>query len=258
MAHVLMLNPRNKQGQFVKGGYARNAKPKKPTKRKAKAARRGHVVRGPAGAIGKAVVINLGKREGLRTAPKGTYTVNPKKSKSKKYHAKKKSSGKRPSYRRNPMGGMVPFMMDSFTPAIAFPAAALANDVLYGLIPLPAMFRAGMWRPVGKLGLAAVLGIAASFVLPRRMAVLAAGGMIGGVLYETGKGWLQTTFPTLPLAGIEQYPLMEYENMAGDQPDFLGADTPDFLGEDIGPLTTGAYVENSMGAYTQNAGNGNE
>lgn len=287
MPHVLMLNPAAK-------------KPRRKTRK---------VVRGPRGTQGKKIVIDNGGHAGLKTAPKGVYTVNkiPRRNargqfvkncahratksshrtyrhRSTESHAARVAAARkgwrtrRGSYRCNPesrtersraakkgwrgrrnpigRGGVMELLRESLMPAMAFPASALVNDLVYGFIPMPAMLKAGLWKPVGQIGVAGVLGILASFALPARVAPLVMGGMLGGVLLDTGREYLKNTFPTLALSGVDAYPAMSYEG-GNYSPGYLGAadPAPQYLGQSpsSAPDYLGAYVENSMGAYVGNS-----
>lgn len=270
MAPVFMVNPkpkRNKAGQFVKKAAA-TRKPKAHTKRK------------PRAAASKSIVVIH-----TSSAKKGVHAVNPKRNKSGRFvkssktktkrrspahaakhrtnpkratahSAKHRTVAKRRHHRRNPKGQMLSVLKGALLPAMIFPTAAIAGDVLYGVLPLPASMRTGMMKPVGKLGVAALLGAAAAFMLPQRIATLVAGGLIGGVVYDMGKSYLQTSFPSLPLAGVYDYPGLEYENagrMGGASPSFLGGEAPSFLGGNsasFGPIN--AYVESeNVSAYVE-------
>jgi len=146
----------------------------------------------------------------------------------------------------------------AMTPALVMPAAAITNDLVYNLLPLPAMMKSGLWAPAGKVGVAAVLGALGAFFLPPRIAMLAAGGMIGGVIYDTGKQYLSSTFPTLPLHGMAEYPPITYENTGGSAGGMSGAPYVDSSSNDM----LGVYVDNSptgmdgqvhgMGVYLSN------
>ncbi len=283
MPHVLMLNPTTKK----------NAR---------------KVTRGPRGTAGKKIVIDLGGAAGLKTAPKGSYTVNKlprkrnargefvknatrvRKNPSRSYshrntesHAKRAAAARkgwrarRRDYRgdesrtersraaklgwrgrRNPIGrgSVMGLLRESLMPAMVFPGAALVNELVYGYIPMPAMLKAGLWKPVGQIGVAGVLGILASFMLPKKLAPLVMGGLLGGVLLDSGKEYLKSTFPTLPLSGVDAYPSVGYEGVGEYAPGYLGAaDTaPQYLGQspNSAPDYLGSYVEDSMGAYVGN------
>lgn len=243
MPAVFMVNPkRKKNGQFVKG--SRRAKP---------ASKARHVTKkraAPRAAAAKKttrrVVIDMGGRTGLVKAKKGVYTVNPK----RKHVAKRRKSTaarsakhtttkRRRHHLRNPKSPLMAVLKGAMLPAMIFPSAAIAGDVLYSVLPLPASMRTGMMKPVGQLGVAALLGALGSFVLPARYATLVAGGLIGGVMYDMGKGFLQTQFPALPLSGgAYDYPGLEYEGVGAAAPGFLGNNAPGFLGDgSIGEYT---------------------
>jgi len=156
---------------------------------------------------------------------------------------------------------MVRTLKGALTPALVFPTAAIANDLVYNMLPLPAMLQSGLWKPAGKIGVAAVLGALSSFVLSPRLAQLVAGGMIGGVLLETGKDYLANTFPTLQLHGLADFPPMTYES--GGTPYLEGADMIDARSHADG-VSLGAYIDNSptgvpsmsgMGAFVMGPSN---
>lgn len=166
-------------------------------------------------------------------------------------NTKHTTTTKRRHYRRNPKGQLMTVLKGAMLPAMIFPTAAIVGDVLYGVLPLPASMRLGMIKPVGKLGIAAILGAAASFMLPARIATLVAGGLIGGVVYDMGKGYLQTAFPALPLSGgAYDYPGLSYEGING-VPSFLGDGTPEFLGSgEMGPaISEYTRQQDSVSAY---------
>ena len=266
MPAVFMVNPkRNKAGQFVKG--SRRAKPaakarhvtKKRAKPRAAAAKKRAAPRAAAAKkTTRHIVIDMGGRKGLVKAKKGVYTVNPK----RKHVTKKRKSAaagrstrrvtttKRKHHRRNPKGQLMSVLKGAMLPAMIFPTAAIAGDVLYGVLPLPASMRTGMMKPVGQLGIAALLGALGSFVLPARYATLVAGGLIGGVMYDMGKGFLQTQFPALPLSGgAYDYPGLEYEGV-GAAPSFLGNTAPSFLGDgSMGPVGEYTRQSDNVSAY---------
>lgn len=132
--------------------------------------------------------------------------------------------------RRNPDGKIMRAFKGALTPILVFPTAALAADLVYGFIPKPASMQTGMMVPVGKLGVASILGAVAAMMLPAKTAQYAVAGMVGGVLYDATKGYLQTAMPTLPLHGLSG-PSLTYEH--ADNGSMLQAPVAsnDFLGQ---------------------------
>lgn len=258
-----MVNPkqRNAKGQFVrstkKAAAKKAAKPAHSAKKKHTAKKK------PVAKKAAHIVIDMGGRQGLVKAKKGVYNVNPKRNAKGKFVKKtstrkadaKHVSTRKKHHRRNPKGQFMLAMKGAILPAAIFPASALAGDLIYGVMPLPASMRTGFMKPVGKLGVAAILGSAAAFFLPARYASLIAGGLVGGVVYDLGKQYLQTTFPTLPLAGAYDYPEVEYEQMHGlnEAPAFLGNAAPNFLGDaQFGPGMGEFTRRDSVSAYVDN------
>ncbi|MHB1430286.1 MAG: hypothetical protein ACYCVW_16505 [Rhodocyclaceae bacterium] len=152
--------------------------------------------------------------------------------------------------RRNPIGRRMSgggFWSDVLTGTIAFPVAALATDVVYGYMPIPTSMQTGIMRPIGKLAIAALLGLGAKFALPRRMAVMAAAGAMGGVIYDSAKSYLTTNFPTLPLSGMGAMSFAEVPY----QPALPASAEPSYLGNASEPDYLGAYLEGT-GSYLTN------
>jgi len=255
MPHVIMINPAPRRRRKRTQGKRTRAKTMANPKRKTPARGRGG---------------RFTKSRRKSTAKRRTYRRNPESRVTRSRAAKKGWRGRRGhsrrrtarTYRRNPSGSaVVRTLKDAMTPALVFPAAAITNDLVYNLIPLPAMLKAGLWQPVGRIGIAAALGLLSSFFLPRKIATFAIGGMVGGVLYESGKAYLASTFPAIPLHGMDgmaAYPSMTYETHGGGSP--LGADMSEINGGgsmlgayvDEGPLGTGSSPVHGMGVYLSN------
>lgn len=154
-------------------------------------------------------------------------------------HRRDSHHSRRRHYRRNPSGKIGRAFEGALLPALLFGGGALANDVAYGVVPLPTSMKTGFMAPVGKLITGGVLGLLAAFALKPDKARLAIGGILGGVLYETSKTYLASTFPSLSLSGLADYPPMTYESAAG-----VLSGSP--MTEDHTLL--GAYLDNPTGA----------
>lgn len=150
--------------------------------------------------------------------------------------------------RRNPieraLGGSG-FWGSVMTGALVFPVAALLGDMAYGYMPLPSSMQTGLMRPVGKLAVAALLGLGAKYALPRNLAVFAAAGLIGGVVYDSAKSYMIKSFPTLPLSGVDGLSFAESAGAA--DPSYLGYAAPEYMGD------VGTYMDHAgMHEYLNN------
>lgn len=120
-------------------------------------------------------------------------------------------------YRRNPSTrgfNIQSFAQNTLIPSAIGAAGALSLDVLLGFLPLPAAFKSGPMRPIVKLVGAVGIGMIAGMIGQRKMAEQVTAGAVTVVLYDTMKGFLQTSLPNIPLGDAEEYPALEYVNPA--------------------------------------------
>lgn len=190
------------------------------------------------------LVDDRGARKGLAALPKRRRR-NPISRHRRRHHARRF---------RNPIGGRTRaaggFWGPVLTGSIAFPVAALVTDVAYGYMPIPSSMQTGIMRPIGKLAVAAAIGLAAKYTMPRGVAVMAAAGAIGGVIYDSAKTYMASAFPTLPLSGMGDG--MSFSEVP---PLALPAATPNYLGAGTTPDYLGAYLDGvgeGVGDYLTN------
>ena len=140
-------------------------------------------------------------------------------------------------------------------PALVGGSGAVANDVLYNFLPLPAMFATGPARHLGKAGTAVLLSFLGSFFLSRRNAEQLGAGALTVVGYNVVREVVQRFAPQINMG--EYLPLGYYG--AGLDPAANGG-MGEYLnvvpgsGVDVGPqLTQGtpymAGMDDYAGAY---------
>lgn len=136
-------------------------------------------------------------------------------------------------YRRNPIGGFRPmgFVKDTLMPSAIGAAGALGLDMLLGFVPLPDMLKTPTMRPIVRIVGAVGIGMLAGMVTNKRMGEQVGAGALTVVLYDTLKGFVQTSFPTLSLGDIENYPSMEYLSPAPQVEDMGAYVSSDNMGE---------------------------
>lgn len=113
------------------------------------------------------------------------------------------SRRRRSSYRRNPIGfDLQGFMSKEVGPAMIGAAGALGVDMLIGMMPtiVPVQFQTGLMRKVAQLAGVLGMGALAGAVVGKRAAESITAGGVTVVLYDMVKGFLVTSFPTLPLS----------------------------------------------------------
>ena len=112
--------------------------------------------------------------------------------------------------RRNPMPsfkrarramserGITSFVGSQLIPAGVGALGALALDMAWPYLPLPASIQSGPIAPVVRLATAAAIGWGASIVTGRKFARQVAAGALTVTIYDIAKGYLQngTTAPT--------------------------------------------------------------
>jgi len=134
------------------------------------------------------------------------------------------------------------FIKHTLTPSFVGASGALGLDMLLAVLPLPAMLQTGALRPVVRIGGAALLGIAASKAVNRRVGEQVAAGASIVVLYDILKNFTQTMMPALPLSG---YPSnLEYYS--------AGQNVGEYFAPQVTAANDGNIVQpmtNSMGEY---------
>lgn len=101
------------------------------------------------------------------------------------------------------------FINTQLMPAGVGAVGALGLDVLLGVLPLPAAVQTGWARPVVRIVGAVALGYLAGMVTSKKTGELVAAGAITVTLYDIVKGFVVTSFPTLPMGDVGMYPDMK-------------------------------------------------
>jgi len=167
-----------------------------------------------------------------------------KKKKAKKHHKKPRALitklQKRSLYMTNPrkrrfkrLGGMKPmtFIKGSLMPSAIGAAGALGLDMALAYVPLPDMMKTDAMKPIVRLAGAVAIGMIAGMVTNRRMGEQVGAGALTVVLYDTLKGFVKTSMPTLNLGEMpSDYGQMEYLAPAPS-------------------VDMGEYVDSNMGEY---------
>lgn len=176
----------------------------------------------------------FGKRRKKRNLGTALMATNP--SRRRSYSV----SRSRKRYRRNPIGGgfkPMTFVTQTLMPSAIGAAGALGLDIVMGFLPLPATLKTGPMRPLIRIAGAVGIGMIAGMVTNKRMGEQVGAGALTVVLYDTLKGFVAKTMPTLTLGDIENdYPSIEYLSPA-PQVDNMSA----YVGTDYSPV--GEYVE---------------
>ncbi|RJP44503.1 hypothetical protein C4587_01830 [Candidatus Parcubacteria bacterium] len=118
-------------------------------------------------------------------------------------------------------------------PAAVGASGALAVDILFGMLPLPANLMTGFLRPVTRLAGAWGIGKLGGMVTNKRTGDLMMGGAVVVIAYDILKSTVQAFMPTLALSEYTGYRLGEY---TGYQLGYMGA------GQNVGTFDNGRSV----------------
>lgn len=122
------------------------------------------------------------------------------------------------------MGGLI----GTLIPAATGGVGALALDIGWGFLPLPANIKTGPIAPFAKILGAVGLGYAARMVVSKKTADLFMTGAITVIAYNFFRGLTQRMMPTVPLGDMD-YPALEYVNPGQFEPDpLIGDYVPDY------------------------------
>ena len=121
----------------------------------------------------------------------------------------------RRSYRRNPigMGALRGFSLQgTVMPTMIGAGGAILTDLAMGFLPLPDAMKTGAMRPLVKAGAAIGIGFLVGMVTNKATGNKAMAGGLTVVAYDSLKSFLQKNVPQLPLAGVGEYPFMEFSS----------------------------------------------
>lgn len=121
-------------------------------------------------------------------------------------------------FRRNPrgMGGnfnLSHIMRDMLVPAGIGAAGALALDLAWGNLPIPASLQTGTLAPVARIAGAVLIGIAVGMVAGKRNGAYATVGAMTVTLADLAKNWVASSYPAVSLGGYVS-PRMGYYGAA--------------------------------------------
>lgn len=180
MAKMLLINPKRRTRR----------------KRKASARRRTHRVS----------VVSANPRRKRRHRRRSTvahFRANPKR---RSFRRSRRKSGGLGGLMRGG-GGLV---KGTILPAATGAAGALAVDVLFGLLPLPANLTTGMLRPVVRLAGAYAVGKGVGMVTNKRTGDLMMAGAVTVIAYDILKSVVRNFAPNLTLSEYVGYNQLGY------------------------------------------------
>lgn len=123
---------------------------------------------------------------------------------------------KRRSVRRNPIGGLRGFTLQgTVMPTMIGAGGAILTDLAMGFLPIPDTLKTGALRPLVKAGAAVGIGFLVGMLTNKATGHKAMAGGLTVVAYDAAKTFLQQNVPQLPLAGVGNYPMMEYTRGMG-------------------------------------------
>lgn len=115
------------------------------------------------------------------------------------------------TFRRNPIGSIGGTVNDTIIPAAVGAAGAVGVDVAMNMLPIPDTMKTGPVGTLTKGGIAIGLGFVTSKFVSRKHGAAVALGGLTVVLANALRSFLISNVPSLPVAGLEEYPMMEYE-----------------------------------------------
>jgi hypothetical protein len=149
--------------------------------------------------------------------------------------------------RRNPLPSMGGVMSSIVTPAVFAAAGALALDIGFGYLPIPANLKTGPLNLVTKAAGAVVLSMLAGKVVGKSKGQLMGVGALTVVMHDAAKAFIAGAMPTLKMDGLGYYsagyPVGGYESQGMGV--YLGAG---------GARSSGLPNMNGMGEYVNGMG----
>ena len=147
--------------------------------------------------------------------------------------------------RRNPKFSIRSIQRDAIMPAAIGGVGALALDVAFGALPIPAQFKTGAMGSLAKLAGALVLGKLAGKALGAKTGEAVTVGAVTIQAYNLVKGFAKQAMPTLPMgeyisgmdAAFPYYnprPALGYMNagqFVPDEPYYGGGQVGEYLSE---------------------------
>jgi len=181
--------------------------------------------------------VGTGRKRKAYTSVRTTTASRPKRRKVARSTAKAASSaGRVLRRRRNPIKSKT-LMSKTVMPAVTAASGALALDVAWAYLPIPANIKAGPLRHVAK-GLGAVgLGMLAGTVLSKKKADEMATGALTVVLHQAARDLIAQNVPAIKMDGMGYY----NAGCPAGGPENMGL----YVADQPAPMNTGMYVGNA-------------
>lgn len=123
-------------------------------------------------------------------------------------------------------GGLGNVLQDAVIPSFTAAGGALALDVLFGFLPIPANLKIGPMKPLVK-GVGAIgMGMLAAMFVPASTAKMFTTGALTVVLHDTLKDMMGRFMPNIPLGNMGY----EWSGYNPEMGEYLPAGFPDYTG----------------------------
>ena len=139
-------------------------------------------------------------------------------------------------YRRSTRNDL---MNSTIIPAVGGGLGALAVDVAWGVLPVPAQFKTGMIAPLAKMGGAVAVGYGLSKLTNKKTGRMVMLGAITVSVYNLLRNLTQQMLPQVPLGYVQAGQFMPGDGAINYLPDY----SPDAGGD------MGEYISGGMGEY---------
>jgi hypothetical protein len=230
MQELLIANPRPKKRRKMSALQRKYFGKRRTTKSRSKA-RRVRVVR---------VSRNPRPVRRRRSPSRAVAVAAPRRraSRPRRLYARARSAGRSFSSRlggtSKKLFGMIP---SKIVPAMVGAGGALAVDMAWGYLPIPASLQTGPLAPVTRIGAILAMGYAAKFVAGETYAQEFTVGGLTVTMYDLAKTWMQANAPNLlapsaaaPAATTGMY--VSYYNPARFSPNSMGMYVGDYTADD--------------------------
>lgn len=192
------------------------------------------------------------KRKTRRKARRKSVAANPRKRRATRKRARRnpvalanprRKRAVRRRTRRNPKFSVASIQRQALVPAFAGGVGALALDIAFGALPIPANFKTGMIGSIAKIAGAIVLGKIAGKAFGAKIGEAVTVGGVTIQAYNTVKQFAQKAMPTLPMGEYisggdflynNQFGQIGYTNAAAVLPD-----APYNMGSQVGEYISG-------------------
>lgn len=140
------------------------------------------------------------------------------------------------------------FIRDTLVPSAIGGAGALAVDVAWGALPIPAAIKTGPFAPIAKIAGAVAVGLIASKVAGKKIGAQVTSGYLTVFAYNLIKGMAQKAMPNLPL-GDYSMGYVQAGQFLPDQSISAYLEAPASVAPQMGAYLNGYEAERSGYAY---------